>query len=555
MKQPSVSASPPAASHWLVSPWPLLLSVCAAAALWILLLGNPAENLEMRWLGQMLRWRSELGWAPPADPHIIHVDIGTRDLEALPTLELEYRNAARVIRDAVDLGAKVIAFDAVFLRGDAAVSRPIADEISKAREQGRSVIMAEALMQGGENAAVNRVRSFPFRERHTPAGLINVQADPDGVFRRYEYARRTKDVWEPSLALASYLAWREVAWDGGVKVSENGALRWEEIAADFSSTETRELRAAVPMLLNFRSSWNGASPAAFHHYSVAQMEELHGKLRAAESKPFDNALVIVSYVGAGFGDVGTTQMGVNQPRSHLHSTALNDLIQRNWLRRTPRPVDALSLIAALLLGGAGTFCRRTIPRLLLWAVGTFAVAALGAVLFLKTGWVGASVMIGIVWTVATAIEVVRRHSCELIERLKLRATMSLYFSPHVLERVLKNPGSMEPQEAELTVLLTDLRNSTPIVECVGAHGTFGLLNQVFEAQTRAVMAEDGSLEHFLGDQFLSYWGAPDPQPDAADRAFRAALALIAAMEELRPTLQPNVRDLFGYGVCHPKPRS
>src|SRR3979409_1753849 len=78
---------------------------------------------------------------------------------------------------------------------------------------------------------------------------------------------------------------------------------------------------------------------------------------------------------------------------------------------------------------------------------------------------------------------------------------------------------------------------------------FQLLNQVFETQTRAILAEDGSMEHFLGDQFLSYWGAPDAQPDATDRAFRAALSLISGMEELRGNLEPKAKTLFGYGVA------
>jgi adenylate cyclase len=57
------------------------------------------------------------------------------------------------------------------------------------------------------------------------------------------------------------------------------------------------------------------------------------------------------------------------------------------------------------------------------------------------------------------------------------------------------------------------------------------------------------MEHFLGDQFLSYWGAPDAQPDATDRAFRAALTLISGMEELRGNLDPKLKELFGYGVA------
>ena len=138
---------------------------------------------------------------------------------------------------------------------------------------------------------------------------------------------------------------------------------------------------------------------------------------------------------------------------------------------------------------------------------------------------------------------------ERLERMKLRHTMGLYFSPRVLDAVLSDPGSMQPRRADVVLLLTDLRNSTPLAEMLGPKGMFELLNKVFEAQTGAIMSEEGNLEHFLGDQFLSYWGAPQKQPDAADRAARAAMKLIRAMEELRGTLAPNVQKIFNYGVA------
>jgi len=138
---------------------------------------------------------------------------------------------------------------------------------------------------------------------------------------------------------------------------------------------------------------------------------------------------------------------------------------------------------------------------------------------------------------------------ERLERMKLRHTMGLYFSPRVLEAVLSDPGSMQPRRAHVVLLLTDLRNSTPLAETLGPKGMFELLNKVFEAQTTAIMSEEGNLEHFLGDQFLSYWGAPQKQPDAADRAGHAAMKLIHAMEDLRTSLSPEVQKLFGYGVA------
>jgi Adenylate cyclase, family 3 (some proteins contain HAMP domain) len=101
----------------------------------------------------------------------------------------------------------------------------------------------------------------------------------------------------------------------------------------------------------------------------------------------------------------------------------------------------------------------------------------------------------------------------------------------------------------VVLLLTDLRNSTPMGELLGPGGMFRLLNQVFEAQTTAIMSEEGNLEHFLGDQFLSYWGAPQKQPVAADHAEKAARKLIESMERLQASLPPDVQRLFGYGVA------
>ncbi|MDQ6626461.1 MAG: adenylate/guanylate cyclase domain-containing protein, partial [Verrucomicrobiota bacterium] len=508
------------------------------------------EALEMRWFGQILRWRYEMGAAPPADPSIVHVDVTRADLEKLPTLELEYRSAANIIRQATELGARVVALDVVFGRGDRAMAKPILQEVERAKTESRRVLFAEAFLPSFTDGNEERVRSFPFRERVLPSGLINVQPDGDGVLRRYEYVHRVNSGGrgEPSLALASYLAWRDVSWETGVTSPRADLLQWDEISSDFTSVEPRQLKLD-PVLLNFRSPWAGSGPAAFRHYTVAQLDSLYQSSREAKSQPLSNAIVFVAYQGAGLGDVGTTSLGANQPRVILHSTALNDLMQRKWIRRSPHWADALALLSLVLCGALVNLWRGTLPLLLLWILGLAVAAVLSAFFIIKAGWVLGLVTTSAVWSLAAFVELGRRQSYEFVQRLKLRATMSLYFSPHILEHVLKNPGSMDPQQAEVTVLLTDVRNSTPIAECLGASGTFTLLNQIFEAQTRAILAEDGSMEHFLGDQFLSYWGAPNPHPDAADRAFRGAIGLIAAMEEVRPKLDPRVATLFGYGVA------
>lgn len=549
MADNSVLANSPGEQIWLRSPWPFLLAICGTAAVWILAIGSPLESLEMRWFGQILRWRYEKGLAPSADPGIVHLDITRTDLERLPTLELEYQNAANIIRQTTELGARVVAFDVVFARGNQAMAEPILKEVERAREKGRSVLFAEALLPSTENGSEERTRSFMFRERALPAGVINVQADGDGVLRRYEYVYHSGlHKYEPSLGLACYLAGRDIDWNKGVKFPRPGVLRWEEISSDFTTIAPRELQL-YPILLNYRSPWSSSGPAAFRHYTVWQLDALYEATGQGDAQPLKNAVVFVAYTGAGLGDMGTTSLASNQPRVLVHSTALNDLMQRNWIRRSPRWLDALAILSLILLGALASVFKGTLRFLLFWIGGVTIAGVISALCIVRAGWVPGLVSTSAVWSLATLVELGRRQSYEFMQRLKLRSTMGLYFSPHILEHVLKNPESMEPQEAELTLLLTDLRNSTSIAECLGPAGTFRLLNQVFETQTKAIVAQDGSMEHFLGDQFLSYWGAPDVQPDAADRAFRAALALIVGMEELRPNLDPKITSLFGYGVA------
>ena len=266
-------------------------------------------------------------------------------------------------------------------------------------------------------------------------------------------------------------------------------------------------------------------------------------------KPLNNKILFVGYVAVGQGDVGPTVLGPHEPLIYLHSTALNDLMQSRWVKRTGRRMDALWFCSALAVLAGARCCRSKWTLVVWWATGVLVIAAVSGAVLLWMNIVLPTVATTSLWTLATVLETARRHTNELVERQRLRNTMGLYFPPRVLNDVLANPGRLDPKRVEITVLLTDLRNSTALAEQLGTEGMLDLLNQIFAVENRAVFAEDGSLEKPVGDQFLAYWGAPDPQSDAADRALRAALALIDGMHELRETLDSNVKELFGYGMA------
>jgi adenylate cyclase len=189
---------------------------------------------------------------------------------------------------------------------------------------------------------------------------------------------------------------------------------------------------------------------------------------------------------------------------------------------------------------------RGVPWLLFWCgAAIVAVVAIGFVILLRGGILMPAVTPAIFMAAAVFGESGRRATVASLDK----ATLGRYFSPNVLKDVLKNPEVMQPREADLTVLLTDVRNFTNITEQFGTKRIFDLLNDVFEVETRAVIDTDGSMEHFVGDQFVGYWGAPQVQPDAADLALAAGARIIRELDALHETLEPGVKELFGFGLA------
>jgi class 3 adenylate cyclase len=94
--------------------------------------------------------------------------------------------------------------------------------------------------------------------------------------------------------------------------------------------------------------------------------------------------------------------------------------------------------------------------------------------------------------------------------------------------MLLGPGhSVEPGLRPITVMFTDLAGFTTLSETLPARETAALLNQHFGILGRAVEAEDGTIDKYIGDALMAFWGAPEEQPDGADRACRAARAIAA----------------------------
>lgn len=130
----------------------------------------------------------------------------------------------------------------------------------------------------------------------------------------------------------------------------------------------------------------------------------------------------------------------------------------------------------------------------------------------------------------------------LVESASKRQFSSLfgqYVPPELVEQMAADPTSysMEGRNAELTVLFSDVRDFTSISEKLDAKQLSHLINEYLTEMSDIIRSQyQGTLDKYIGDAIMCFWGAPVAQPDHARRAVLAALAMIRRMREMEPTL-------------------
>ncbi|HET6331259.1 MAG TPA: adenylate/guanylate cyclase domain-containing protein, partial [Holophagaceae bacterium] len=128
-----------------------------------------------------------------------------------------------------------------------------------------------------------------------------------------------------------------------------------------------------------------------------------------------------------------------------------------------------------------------------------------------------------------------------------------YHSPAVVDQILKNsqnkeaPG-LQAKRCEITVLFADISGFTRMSEGLEPLQLAGILNRTFEALTEQIFVRGGTLDKYIGDAIMAFFGAPNPEPDHAQRAVEAAVAMQEVLKILnaeRPEGFPELRMRIG----------
>ncbi|MCQ3938219.1 MAG: hypothetical protein DPW18_14400 [Chloroflexi bacterium] len=140
---------------------------------------------------------------------------------------------------------------------------------------------------------------------------------------------------------------------------------------------------------------------------------------------------------------------------------------------------------------------------------------------------------------------------DLTERKKLEAQRRLFermVSPAVIEQLDPNSLQLGGKRTEITTLFADIRGFTTYSESMPPEKLVSILNLYLAAMAEAVLAQEGTIDKFMGDAIMAWFNAPVPQPDHTLRAVKTALAIRESVEKLYRELPPDSHLAFGVGI-------
>ena len=332
----------------------------------------------------------------------------------------------------------------------------------------------------------------------------------------------------PAEALDQTTGWfraQVAAPDGGVSAHELGRLS----AADASALRalSRVYRGPNAYYLNFYGP-----PGTFPSVSMADLLVPEPGLPAPDTD-LRGRVVFVGYQELGipqavdsFATAFRSPTGVDLGGVEILATAFSNLLHDQTLRALPEwaRTGLIALIGFLLTLAS---CLGTVWRGLALTLA-IALAYAGTVIaafVLANLWL--PVVIPLIGLLPLAVGL-----GQVVHYLGAARWLGVY-TPHQVSRRLLQGGDFAAtaQMREVTVMLTDIVGFTTMAEQNSPAVVTDFVNRHFTMLNRCVEAEGGTLAQFIGDSVMSFWGAPDPQPDHAARACRAALAIGRALAD------------------------
>jgi adenylate cyclase len=369
-------------------------------------------------------------------------------------------------------------------------------------------------------------------------GFFYIDPDPDGTVRREPAVVEFQGNFYPSLDVAAALAYTDNPLDQ-VKMIFNPAGVESIVMGKLTIPTDR--RGFVQI------DYDGGA-GTFPTYSLADV--VQGKLKP---EVFRNRLVLVGVTATAIGDTALTPFHKTLfPGVEVHANMIDDILNQHFIRRGPR--EYLTDIAFIMLFslGAGLLISVLNPlRATLFLSGSLvAFFWLTNYLFAHYRmWIADFLPMTTLFITYAGI-VSYRFFFEEGEKKKVRSAFSQYMHPAVIAQMLNSPDGLRlgGEEKDLTALFADIVGFTTLSESLTPSQLVDLLNEYLTEMTEVIFKNWGTLDKYIGDAIMAFWGAPYPQSDSALRACRSGIEMLQALQRLQESWKSRGVPRIDIGV-------
>ncbi len=299
------------------------------------------------------------------------------------------------------------------------------------------------------------------------------------------------------------------------------------------------------MLINFMGRRSSAEPGGIQTYPVRSYKTFASSVRGSDpetwpkTKALGGKVLMVGAFTLGMADdEKPTPLGL-MFGVEIHANALNTIIMDNFIRTLPDWVNTLILLGLVLIFAFITSRMKRIG----WSVAVilFFIAASFMTVTLLFEYQSLLIDWGtpIIAILVTFIAVViyRVLTAER-DRRQIKNVFGQFISPSIVDELSEHPPELGGEDVEVTVFFSDIRGFSQISERLSAQELVKLLNDYLTDMTDNLVNDySGTLDKYIGDAIMAFWGAPKPQDDHAVRACKCALMQIRLLEKLNNRLK------------------
>ncbi len=273
----------------------------------------------------------------------------------------------------------------------------------------------------------------------------------------------------------------------------------------------------------------------------------------ADPALLQGAIVLLGTSAPGLVDVRSTPMGGAYPGVEAHANMIAGVLDGE-VQEVPAYTRGAEFLLLLLVGLLMAFLLPLLSPL--WASMATILLLLGVTALNLSLWAAHLVLpLASSLTLILSLFVVNMSYGYFFEQRSKRQISGMfgqYVPPELVEEISANPEriTLESVSREMTVLFADVRGFTTIAESLEPTQLSQLMNEFLTPMTRIIHRNRGTIDKYMGDAIMAFWGAPLPDPDHAAHALATAMGMVEELIQLgaqfRAKAWPEIR--IGVGL-------